>query len=170
MPPEGAAIGVTPRPAVPVAEWPAREPWPSDAVEVEQAARSLDGQTIRVRARLVHVTVPCPRCNVVGQQPQMHDAPAATVGTTLRSSGLSNASMPGCERCPPAFVVFESLLETGLTLRAVGAASALQTRHLRGLFLLTGTWRTAVEGVEGPVLDVRDVVAIDEPYNVLSTP
>lgn len=153
-------IGVTPRPAVSVADWPPVATSPGQTVTVKDALGCADGAQIRVRGYLIAVTPPCPACNVRGQGSSAKEEDR--IGKTARPRG---PDMPGCAPCPAGAATFSdegptaSPSPASAPLRAIGGAEGLQARHVGHLFVLTGTFRA--RGELGPELEVTDVRAID---------
>lgn len=132
----------------------------ADAVDVRSALVCAEGAQIRVRAYLVAVTSPCPACNVgerSGAPPEGKIGKSPPARTRM-------PDMPGCLPCPAPAATFSDEAPTASAtpsapLRAVGAAEALQPRHVGKSFLLTGTFHA--KGALGPELDVTDVRALE---------
>lgn len=138
-------------------DWPAVAELPPDAIDVSAALASEEGAQIRVRAKLVAVTLPCPACNA-GERRET--APAPKVGASPRPTPRT---MPGCLPCPsPAATFRDDTTSAAATpsapLRAVGVAEGLQGRHVGSEFVITGTFHASGPG--GPELDVSDVRAL----------
>lgn len=147
----------------PVGEtWPARTPWPLEAYTVEEVLASADGTQVRLVAYLLAIKVPCPVCNVGGPV-------ASREEVTGRTSRPRGPAAPGCLPCPdPAATLGDesprSPYAQGSTrprLRAVGAASGLQSRHVGRSFFFVGVFHAT--GPNGPELEVTDVRALDGP-------
>ena len=130
----------------------------TDAMTADAALRALDGATIKVRAQLVAIATPCPKCNV---SPDLGEGTAegASVGRTSRERGpvKPGPNLPGCVRCPGAAVTFADG-PGAPPLRATGSAEALQRRHIGQVFVITGTFHA--RGESGPELETTDVHAI----------
>lgn len=152
-------IAVAPPPQA--EEWPPSVPSAPDAATVKTVLSSVDGAQVRVRAYLVAVTLPCPACNTSlgARRSSPHEDAIGRARPPPPSRG------PGCEPCPTPAATFSdeapkaSAGSESPPLRAVGAAEALQARHVGHLFLLTGTFHAT--GPMGPELEVTDVRAID---------
>jgi len=140
--------------------WPAHAPSPGGAATVEEALGSADGAEVRVRAYLVAITLPCPACNVGTQRPPRE----VITGRTARPVG---PAPPGCLPCPePAATISDAPPGASShaggarpSLRAVGAATGLQRRHVGRGFLFVGVLHTT--GANGPELEVTEVRALD---------
>lgn len=144
------AVGVTPRPPVKVEEWPPMTHSTAGTLSLREVLSSPDGAEVRAHAVLKALTPPCSQCNIHGPR-AASITPQERVGRTARPRGEGT---PGCPPCPPAAAFFTDDTEA-TTLRAVGSAEGLQSRHIGQVFVLRGTFHTSAE--HGPSLDVSEV-------------
>ena len=137
---------------------------PADAASIRTVLGAADGTQVHVRGYLVAIKVPCPACNTnLGARPNANAPREEAIG---RARTPVAAPGPGCEPCPPQAATLSdeppkaSVLHDAPPLRAVGAAEALQPRHIGHQFLLTGTFHA--QGPQGPELEVTEVRALPD--------
>jgi len=139
----GSDVSVqSPNGPAPLEEWPSPSTIPADAIRVKELLASPDGSQVRVKAYLVASAPPCAPC--VAPPPPATCAPCPTPAATFSDDVPGSAIRPA-----------------SATLRAVGLAGNLATRHVGRLFLLSGTFRIA--GGQAPELQVSDIRALPAP-------